>query len=47
MADEPVIYRLEVLTIMAMIGDISFAMERLLELLEGGADDGEEEDAED
>jgi hypothetical protein len=27
MSDEPVIYRLEVLTIMTLIGDISFAME--------------------
>jgi hypothetical protein len=45
MRDEPVIYRIEVLTIMTMIGDISFAMDRLIQLLEG--DDGEEEDVED
>jgi hypothetical protein len=44
-SDEPVIYRLEVLTIMTLIGDISFALDRLIQLLEG--DDGEEEDPED
>jgi hypothetical protein len=42
MSDEPVIYRLEVLTIMTLIGDIGFAMDRLIQRLEG--DDGEEEE---
>ena len=41
MADEPVTYRQEVLTIMGLIGDLTFAAQRLRQLAEG--DDGEEE----
>jgi hypothetical protein len=40
-AEEPVIYRSEVLTIMGLIGDLTFAMERLLALVEG--DEAEED----
>ncbi len=42
-AQEPVIYRQEVLTIMGLIGDLTFAVQRLLQLAEG--EDGEEEEA--
>ena len=44
-AEEPVSYRQEVLTIMGLIGDLTFAVQRLLQLIEG--DDGEEEADED
>jgi hypothetical protein len=40
--DEPVIYRQEVLTIMGLIGDLTFAAQRLVQLIEG--EDGEEEE---
>lgn len=45
MAEEPVIYRREVLTIMWLIGDLTFAVQRLLAIVEGI--DGEEEADED
>jgi hypothetical protein len=45
MADEPVIYRQEVLTIMGLIGDLTFAVVRLVRMIEG--DDGQEEADED
>jgi hypothetical protein len=44
-ADEPVIYRNEVLTNMGLIGDLTFAVLRLVEIVEGGG--GEEETDED
>jgi hypothetical protein len=37
-----VIYRSEVLPIIALIGELTFAVQRLVQLAEG--DDGEEED---
>jgi hypothetical protein len=45
MAEEPVIYRQEVLTIMGLIGDLTFAVQRMVRLIEG--EDGEEEEDED
>jgi hypothetical protein len=33
-AEEPVIYRQEVLTIMGLIGDLTFAAQRLVQLIE-------------
>ena len=42
---EPVIYRQEVLTIMGLIGDLTFAVVRLVRMIEG--DDGQEEADED
>jgi hypothetical protein len=44
-AEEQVIYRQEVLTIMGLIGDLTFAVLRLVEMVEGGG--GEEETDED
>lgn len=43
-ADEPVIYRNEVLTIMGPIGDLTFAVLRLVEMVEGGGGEEEDED---
>jgi hypothetical protein len=45
MPEEPVIYRQEVLTTMGLIGDLTFAVQRMLQLIED--EDGEEEENED
>ena len=45
MTDEQVIYRNEVLTIMGLIGDLTFAVLRLVQMIEGN--DGQEEADED
>ena len=42
---EPVVYREEVLTIMAVLGDIRLELERINRTL--GGDNGEEEEGED
>lgn len=44
MADEPVIYRNEVLTIMGLIGDLTFAVLRLVEMVEDGSGEEDDED---